>query len=65
MPFEYEPAIMTRDSASFEEMLDTACDRLRKKQLLYFLLRIKEMDEELSDIENELTRFICLRADQG
>ena len=65
MAFEFKPAILTRDSASFEAVLDTACERLWEKQIRYSLRRIKEMDKELDRLENELTQFICLRADHG
>jgi len=62
MAYENEPRILTRDfnsaEASFDVVLDTACDRLREKRIQYSIRRIKEMDDELRRIEEELDEFI-------
>ena len=62
MAYENEPRILTQDfystEASFEVVLDTACERLWEKRIQYSLRRIKEMDDELRRIEEELDEFI-------
>jgi len=62
MAYENEPRILTRDfnsaEASFDVVLDTAFDRLREKRIQYSIRRIKEMDDELRRIEEELDEFI-------
>jgi len=62
MVYDNNPKIQTRDynstEASFDIVLDTVCDRLREKRIQYSIRRIKEMDEELRRIEEELDEFI-------
>ena len=43
---------------SFEAVLDTACERLREKHIQYSIRRIREMDEELKKLEEELDEFL-------
>lgn len=57
MAFEQESAVLTGNS-SFEEMLDTACERLREKQIEYSIRRITALELELDRIEKELNTFI-------
>jgi len=62
MAYMNEPKILARDfnstEASFDIVLDTACDRLWEKRVQYSIRRIKEMDEELRKIEEELDEII-------
>ena len=67
MAFEEKSATLTWDSdpwdsnskeASFELVLDTACERLWEKRILYSIRRIDELDEKLNSIEKELTEFL-------
>jgi|GEM_PF-4588623 len=45
------------EDSSFQTMLDTACDRLREKQIQYSIRKIKEMEETLQKIDQELDSF--------
>jgi len=62
MALEKKPIILTWDvdpqDRSFEVVLDTACERLREKQVRYSILRIREMDDELGRLEKELDEFL-------
>jgi len=68
MTYEKEPAILKGDSSpggdpdtgglSFETVLDTACERLREMHIQYTIRRIREMDDELKNLEHELDEFI-------
>ena len=62
MVHEDEGRILTRDygsaEASFDVVLDMACERLWDKRIQYSIRRIKEMDEELRRLEEELDEFI-------
>ena len=49
---------MLTEEASFEAVLDAACERLWEKQVQYSIRRIKEMDEELLELEIELDEFL-------
>ena len=43
---------------SFNEVVDSACERLMERQIKYSIRRIKEMDERLSRMERELDEFL-------
>jgi len=62
MACEKTPGILTREidpaEASFEAVLDTVCERLWGKHIQYSIRRIKEMDEKLKKLEEELDEFI-------
>lgn len=64
MVSEKNPFTVTEES-SFEEMLDFACERLQVKHMQYSLRRIKEMDEELAELEKELDEFISQHTKDG
>ena len=51
---------MVKES-TFEAILDETFERLSEKQIQYSVQRIKEMDEELVKLENELNVFLGLR----
>jgi hypothetical protein len=57
MPFEKTPVFLT-EKHSFEAVLNTTCERLEEKHLLYSLRRIREMDGELAVLEAELDEFM-------
>jgi len=62
MACEKKPVILKRDyeliDTSFEDVLDTACERLWERHLQYSIRRIREMEEELVRLEKELDEFI-------
>jgi hypothetical protein len=67
MTYEKEPVILKwntvyqnvyPDELSFENMLDTICERLREKHAEYSIRRIGEMDAELLKLEKELDEFM-------
>jgi hypothetical protein len=67
MTYEKEPVILKwntvyqnayPDELSFENMLDTICERLREKHAEYSIRRIGEMDAELLKVEKELDEFM-------
>jgi len=43
---------------SFNEVVDSTCERLMEKQIKYTIRRILEMDERLGLIERELDEFL-------
>ena len=47
-----------KEESSFDVMLDSACDRLQEAHIQYSLRRIKEMDEVLARLEEEIDEFI-------
>ena len=57
MPFDKNPVFLT-EKHSFETVLNSTCDRLEEKHLLYSIRRIREMDGELAVLEKELDEFI-------
>jgi adenine-specific DNA methylase len=57
MTFENKPVILTEE-ATFETVLDTACERLNEKHIQYSLRRIKKLDEVLAGFEKELDDFL-------
>ena len=73
MAFEESSTTLTWDSdpresnpkeSSFEFVLDTACERLWEKQILYSIRRIGELDEKLDSLEKELNEFLDKWHDQ-
>jgi len=62
MAGEKKPVILKRDhdleEASFEDVLDTTCERLWERHIQYSIRRIREMEEELKCLEQELDEFI-------
>ena len=57
--FEKKLAILTGE-ASFETILDTTCERLNEKHILFSIRRIREMNEELAGLEKELNDFLAM-----
>ena len=57
MAFEQKPVVL-KEALAFETVLDTACERLREKQIQYSIRRIMEMEDELLRLEKELDKFI-------
>jgi hypothetical protein len=57
MTFENMPFILTEET-SFEEVVDSACERLNEKHIQYSLRRIREMSEILAGFEKELNGFL-------
>jgi len=57
MIFENKPFVLTEET-SFEEVVDTAFERLNEKHILYSIRRIKEMDVVLAGFEKELNDFL-------
>jgi len=57
MAFENKPVTFTEE-ASFEAVLDTACEKLNEKYIQYSLRRIREMVEVLAGMEKELNDFL-------
>jgi hypothetical protein len=53
-----EDTVALSENWSFETMLDDVCDRLRDRQVSYFLRRIREMDAVLAALEWELDEMI-------
>jgi hypothetical protein len=43
---------------SFNELVDSACERLMESQIKYSIRRIREMDERLCRMESELDEFL-------
>jgi len=46
---------------TFSEVVDKACEELMDQQAKYTIRRIKEMEERLSGLEQELDAFLCGR----
>ena len=70
MAFEEKSATLTWDSnpwdanpgeSSFNLVLDSACERLWEKRILYSIRRIDELDEKLNSLEKELSEFLDKR----
>ena len=58
MAYEKKPVILTEE-VSFEHVLDTVCERLKERHIQYSIRRIREMDEKLAKLEEELNEFIA------
>lgn len=50
---------------SFEEILDSACERLEEKRVQYTIRRIKEMNTVLAALEQELDVYINKNTNHG
>ena len=57
MAFEQKPVFLNQ-APTFEDVLDTTCERLREKHIEYSIRRIMELDEELSRLEKALDEFM-------
>ncbi|MDR0387871.1 MAG: hypothetical protein LBH57_07505 [Treponema sp.] len=55
-------ATVLSEKSSFNEILDGACDRLWDKKVELSIRRIRQMDEYLSRMEQELTALISGKA---
>ena len=49
-------------NSSFDAVLDTTCERLWERHVLYSIRRIREMEEELDSLEKALEEFMGLCA---
>ena len=67
MAYEKKPVILKwnfnsgdrdLDEPSFAAVLDTTCERLWERHVQYSLRRIREMDEELANLEKTLDKLI-------
>ena len=52
-----QKSVIFRDP-TFDDVLDTACERLREKHIQYSIRRIDELDEELARLEKQLDDFM-------
>ena len=52
-----QKTVLFRDP-TFDDVLDTACERLREKHIEYSIRRIDELDEELCRLEKKLEEFM-------
>jgi hypothetical protein len=50
--------VIPSEPPSFEEMLDETCERLWDKKREYTLRRLRELDDHLSCLEQELEDFV-------
>jgi hypothetical protein len=57
MAYEKRPPVVTED-LSFNEVLDSACERLEDKQIQYSIRRLHEMDLRLENLEKDLNDFL-------
>jgi len=46
---------------SFDSILDETCERLMDRQLEYSVLRIRELEKRLAELEAELDEFLLGR----
>ena len=53
-----QKTVVFREAPAFEDVLDTACERLREKHIEYSIRRIDELDEELCRLEKKLDEFM-------
>ncbi|MDR0496538.1 MAG: hypothetical protein LBH42_02875 [Treponema sp.] len=49
-------------NTSFEDVLNSACERLKGKHIQYSIRRLREMNEELDKLENELDQLLSGRS---
>jgi hypothetical protein len=49
------------DNPSFETVVDQACERLWDRKIQYSIRRIREMEEQLTELERELETLALLR----
>ena len=52
-----KPVSISMD-ASFSSVIDETCDRLMEKQIQYSIKRIREMEDRLDTLEEELDTFL-------
>ncbi|MDR2070701.1 MAG: hypothetical protein LBP81_04720 [Treponema sp.] len=57
-----EKAAILAEQSSFNEVLDGACDRLWDKKVELSIRRIKQLDEYLIRMDQELTELIPSKA---
>ena len=62
MAFEKRPIIYSEtlagESPTFEDLLDTACDRLWERHIQFSIQRIGELDQELDRLGREIDNFM-------
>jgi len=56
--------LLTGES-SFEEILYSACERLEEKRIQFSIRRIREMDNVLTALEQEIEEFISKKTNHG
>jgi hypothetical protein len=59
-----EPVIL-KDTVSFEAVLDEACDKLQDRQTRNSILRLHQMEDRLSALEDELDVFLLQKDTPG
>ena len=60
-PWDANPWDVNPKESSFKIVLDTACERLREKQIQLSLRRINEMEGRLDLLEKELVELLGKR----
>jgi hypothetical protein len=50
--------IVLSDPPSFGDLLDKTCERLLDKKKQYVLRRLRELDDDLTVLEQELEQFV-------
>jgi len=53
------------DHYTFSDVVDKACEGLMDRKIRYSIRRIQEMEDVLSELEQELDAFLELRAADG
>jgi hypothetical protein len=54
------PGDIDSKEADFEAVLNSACERLWDKRVQYSIRRIREMEEELDNLDKELEQFLIV-----
>ena len=49
------------ETYTFNEIVDKTCDSLMDRQIKYSIRRIREMENELCDLERELDEFLAIK----
>jgi len=62
MIFNRESVIIS-DNVSFETLLDRTCERLWGKQVQYSIKRIRNLENTLQEIEQELDSILSQKSD--
>jgi len=52
---------LERDTCTFSDIVDKACEGMMEKQFKYSIRKLHEMEETLSVIEHELDEFLGTR----
>jgi hypothetical protein len=52
-------SVIFSDNSSFEAVLDRTCERLWGKKVQYSIRRLRELEADLQNIEQELNAFLC------